>query len=113
MTELGIQIEPRDAAVVVTLEGEASLANVDTLEREFMKVHAMHPQKVVLDLSNQAFIASLGMGTLVSLEKNVKERHCGVMSAAGLNEKVLKAFTRARLDQIIDLYDSVEEALAA
>ncbi len=113
MAELGIQIEQRDDAVVVKLTGEASLGNVDVMEREFMKVNALQPQKVVLDLSGLAFIASLGMGTLVSLEKNVKARRGGKVCAAGLNAEVHKAFTRARLDQIIDLYDSVGDALAA
>lgn len=43
----------------------------------------------------------------------IDSRDGAVMSAAGLNAEVRQAFTRARLDRIIDLYGSVDGALAA
>ncbi len=112
MSTLEVHIRQQDDAVIMKLTGNASLGNIDDLMGEFLKLKAAQPQKVVLDLAELEFIASLGMGALVAMQQDLK-RQGGKLSAAALTDEVKNAFTRARLDQVFDLHDSVESALSS
>jgi anti-sigma B factor antagonist len=97
--------------LLVKLQGEAGLAQIDTLSNHFMKIMARHPAKVVLDISQLGFIASAGMGALVSLERGLRRRGGKVYLAAPQPE-VREAFYRARLQDIFTIVATVEAALS-
>jgi anti-anti-sigma factor len=63
----------------------------------------------IVDLSEVTFISSWGLGmimsALTSAQNNGKEFVC-----AGVSEKVRNSFSNTKLDSVIKLYDSIEEA---
>lgn len=111
MAGLEIQIEEQGEFHIARLVGEASLATNDAMERGLMGLHALQPKYVVLDLSGLTFIASLAMGNLVSLQQRVVGRNDGWVKAAGLNAEVRRAFEHARLDQLFEITETVDEAM--
>lgn len=110
MSEFMVDLQQRDEAVVVKMAGDASVASIDELERQFMKLHALRPKTVVLDMSDLNFIASIGMGTIVSLQRAVT-RNGGTVKLAGVNENILGALQRAGLDKVFEIHDSADAAL--
>jgi len=92
------------------MAGDASVGSIDELERQFMKIHAMKPKVVVMDMSDLNFIASIGMGTIVSLQRSVT-RTGGVVKLAGVNDDILGAFQRSGLDKVFEIHADANTAL--
>ena len=70
-----------------------------------------HNAKVVLDLSDSPRINSMGIGRLVGLVNEAKESNSRVVVAAP-TEFVAGALRVARIDKVMDIADTVEEAVA-
>jgi anti-anti-sigma factor len=110
METLEIDVTNHGGAVVVCLRGEMAL-KVEPTEIAFNRVAAQKPPLVVVDLSGLSFISSLGMGLLVALRGGM--RHHSVVRLACAKGIVLDALRRAKLTDLFEIYDTVEEALAA
>lgn len=111
MSELALEMQQQNDAVIVKMAGDAAVGSVAEIERLFLRIQAMHPRLVVLDLTALDFIASIGMGTLVSLKRAV-ERSGGSVRLAGVNDNVMAALQRSRLDQAFEIHDTPDAALA-
>ena len=68
--------------------------------------------RVVLDLSRVDFVDSVGLGIIVSALKRVRARG-GELVVAGAVPRVRALFELTRLDEIIELHDRVDDAVAA
>lgn len=68
---------------------------------------------IVLDFSICEFIDSAGLGVLVSSYKKVMQLKGDIKLACLNNQKVFKVFQLTRLDQVFDIYDSLEAALGS
>jgi anti-sigma B factor antagonist len=68
--------------------------------------------KFLLNLSSVEFIDSTGLGTLVRLSKRVREAQ-GKLSLAEPQAKILEMFELTRLNKILPIYKTHEEALEA
>lgn len=104
--------EPRINGLVAALVGDASLAQMSALERASMKIAAQRPHHLIFDLAGLTFLASLAMGEFVRINHAVKEFGGRVVIAAPRPE-VKDALLRARLHQIMPIYDTVDDAIAA
>jgi anti-sigma B factor antagonist len=109
---LEINIERTAGAIIVRLKGEASVQNVDELERQLRPVAASAVELVVIDLSGLSFISSLGLGTMVQFDRGIA-RKGGTVRFAGAQPLVRGVITKSKLDAVLHLCDSVEQALAA
>jgi len=94
---------------LITLRGDANLAEVDRLQLELRKVVSSHPRRVIIDLSAVTFMASLALGTLVEFTSGVKTR-AGRVSIAGASGMLLDAIMRARLNALFVMCDTVQDA---
>ena len=65
--------------------------------------------KVILDLSGVPFIDSTGLGTLLSLLRQLAE-HKGSLKLSGLTDQVMNMFLLVRMNKVFDIFSSVEEA---
>lgn len=112
MPRLNIDIEhPAEDVTLVRLAGDAGVGELDKLEMQFNRVRAAKPNKVIIDLAGLAFIASIGMGSMVSLNSSIAKAGAKVI-LTNVNEQVMTALQRARLDNIFGMADSVDAALA-
>ena len=67
---------------------------------------------VVVDLTGVDFLASLGVGTLVSVARSVQNRK-GRLALCGANRQVMSTLERTQIPSVIPTFREVAEARAA
>ena len=109
-----IQVNVRwdDDVVHIALVGEAGLQNADRVERAFLPVVASKPRLVIVNLEELDFIGSLGLGMLVELQRSLKLSG-GTLRLACAQDVIIDVIKRCRLERVLTVHDTVEEALAA
>jgi anti-sigma B factor antagonist len=108
----GLQVESKKKgkAAVVAIRGDAGMAFVGQLQQELSRVLEGKPELVVLDLTDLAFISSMGMGTLVNFRNGVGKAG-GTVKLAALKPLLTESFRRARLTEMFEIHDSVDAAI--
>lgn len=78
--------------------------------KEAMREHILNgPPRIVLDLSDVAFIDSSGLGAVVAVRKMVgPDRE---LELAALSPAVQKVFRLTRMDSVFTIHDAVPAAL--
>ncbi len=71
-----------------------------------------HAWKIALDLSEVTLLASVGLGSLVTLNKNCKA-HSGKMVVFGLAGELFEVLKITRLDRVITIAKDREAAIKA
>ena len=74
-------------------------------------VFSDQPRRALIDLSQVTFVDSTGLGVLVSLMKLMPGD--GALAIVGAQQAVRRLFQITRLDSVLPLYASREEAMAA
>ena len=98
--------------IVVSLLTEVlDAGNADEFKTGFASI-AEESKKIVLELSRVNFIDSSGCGSLLSCHRQIKSLG-GDLKICGMQETVRMVFELVRMDRIIDLFDSKEEAVKA
>jgi anti-sigma B factor antagonist len=96
---------------VVAVTGELELGTAPRLRQQVVSLVGEGRQRIVIDLSGVEFVDSLGLGVLVSALKRVRA-HGGELRVAGPVPRVRALFSLTRLEEIIEVYESVDEAVA-
>jgi anti-anti-sigma factor len=109
MLQIAIATLPHSTDPLITLTGDANLAEVDRLQLDLRRIGSAHPRRVVIDLSACTFMASLALGTLVEFTSGVKPRD-GRVAVAGAAGMLLDAIKRSRLDTLFVMAESVADA---
>lgn len=110
MLTITTERDPQIDGTIVGLVGEASLAEMPQLERATLSLGASRPKVLIYDLSGLTFLASLAMGEMIRLTHAVRE-FGGRVAIAAPNEHVRGALVRARLERVIPIFDTVEQAV--
>ena len=97
---------------VLPLEGEIDLHVSPRIAASLTQMIASTPKQLVVDLSQVSYIDSSGLAVLIEGMQNVAA-YGGKFSLAGLQESVRPIFEIARLDQVFQIYPTVDDALAA
>src|SRR5262249_51849577 len=111
-TGLSVTTSRAGRATIVHLRGDAGVGSVDTLSRQLLPITAQRPPLVVFELSGVTFIASLGLGEMMQFQRGLK-RHGGEVRLVGLQPVVRDMITKCRLDSVLIMADSLDDALAA
>jgi anti-anti-sigma factor len=109
--DIGIETTQRDRATVVSVTGEVDLQTAPRLGETLEEVRAGTPALIVVDLSKVDFLDSSGLGVLATAHRDAK--------AAGADLRIVrprpaidKVLTLTRLSEVIDTFDSVDDALS-
>lgn len=97
-------------ALIVTLCGEAGMAELDVMDSGFKKLMATRPPLVIVDLSGLKFASSTALGKLIDVQRTMT-RHGGRMMLSGAGLTVSNVIRSARLDQYFEVYANLNEAL--
>lgn len=97
---------------VLTLEGEIDLHYAPVLRSLLQgKLHVRCPA-LLLDLGRVSFIDSAGLAAIIEYFRDSAE-YDGVVCLTGLNENLRAVFEIVRLDQVIPIFPSIADAVAA
>jgi|GEM_PF-419225 anti-sigma B factor antagonist len=98
--------------VVITTDRRFDATSAPKLKELVMETNSPEGMKLVIDVSNTYFIDSSASGALVASWRFVK-RNNGEMKIAGPSQHLKSLFRLVRLSQVVDMYESVEAAVAA
>lgn len=99
------------AATIVDLVGEVTLFNAPDLRKVLMDLlKSDKAPRVIVNMSNAAYIDSAGVACLVEALKVAREAKLG-LALFGLNRVAKEVFELTRLINVFEVYGTEEEAL--
>ncbi len=110
MTELIKDIRRVNGATVVVAVGEIDMRQSPEFHRALVELVAERPGRLVIDLSQVAYIDSSGVGTLVEIFRRVKS-YQGKLALVAPVPRVMSMLEITRLNQFFQIVPSEREAL--
>jgi anti-sigma B factor antagonist len=112
VADLIVQTSHRNEALVISLIGAGDLPGSQTLDKNMLALLAQRPTRVIFDLSELTFISSIFMGSLIRFRQTIGHVK-GKVVICSATESVLDALRRARLDQVFEIYPTIDDAMQA
>lgn len=111
---MGVACTKQNGIGVITLSGPLTAATVETFREQLTAWQADEAdvRNFVFDLAEVDFMDSAGLGALIAVLKRITE-HGGDMKLANLQKKPRMVFEITRAYKVFEIYDTVDEALAA
>jgi stage II sporulation protein AA (anti-sigma F factor antagonist) len=98
-------------ASVIRATGRLDSSNCAALERDLLQRLEQGDTLLVLDLSKLIFIGSAGLRTILLVAKQLKAAG-GRLALCSLQKPVKEVFELTRVDTLIDVFHSYEDAVA-
>ena len=111
MSDFQINTESRDQAVIAHLRGDAGNQHADDIRDAFTPILKQRVLRVVLDLSELAFIASMALGELITFRRDL-QTYGGQLRLAGANPAIADVFRKTRLVELFPMFPDPDHALA-
>ena len=96
--------------VVLAVDGEINFNSSPDFRKAFLKVLDSKAKKVVINLSNVAYVDSSGLATLVEALQKIKGAG-GRLRLTNLSTKVKSLFEITKLEKLFEIFSTEEEAL--
>jgi anti-sigma B factor antagonist len=98
--------------VVVHVAGEVDLVTAPQLDDELtdVEVRPVPPARLVLDLTEVTFLASVGLAALIDHDERCREAGIELRVVAG-NRTVSRSISSIGLAATLDVYDSLDDAV--
>lgn len=104
--------EINERTVVVSLQGAIDISNTPEIYKELKSLISQGKVNIVIDLSKVNYIASSGLGVIISSYKAAKENK-GALKLAEIPDVIIDVFNLTGLNQIFEIYPSVNDALTS
>jgi anti-sigma B factor antagonist len=95
-----VNVEQIDDVLVIKLPTRLDAAGLSVIERDFSETVAAHKGKVLADMSDVNFVASLALRMLL-------------MSLKAIQPQIAEIFRKSRFDTLFKIYADRDAALAA
>ena len=95
---------------ILALSGRLDLASGTTLKQQVKGLFEQEKRSIHMNLADVEFINSSGLGTLVSIMKEVRLRKCR-LTLSNLASYVQEIFDITQLSHIFEIFGTEEEAL--
>lgn len=96
--------------VVLSVDGEINFNSSPDFRKAFLKVLDSKAQKVVINLSNVAYVDSSGLATLVEALQKIKGVG-GRLKLTNLSAKVKSLFEITKLEKLFEIFSTEDEAV--
>lgn len=103
--------QQRDGWTLLILHGSLDASTAGMLKTEVVTIAETRQLQVVVELADLHLIDSTGVGVLISLFKRVRAQE-GHVHFAGISGQPKEIFRLLRLDRSLDLFPTVNEAIA-
>ena len=109
-----IERDDRDGCLVLVVHGEVDLSTGGRLmEAGSAALHESAHQPVILDLTGVEFLSSSGLGLLVALHDDGRELGAPLRVVVDPTRPVIRPIRTMGLDEVLSLFRTVDEAVAA
>jgi anti-anti-sigma factor len=108
-----LDLEERDRALIVRIEGEIDLSNADAIRDDVSQAVPRDAAGVALDLTNTTYIDSSGIRLLFDLAERLHARRQQLMLVVTDQALVRRVILLTKLDDAVPLHTRLEDALAA
>lgn len=102
----------KDDVIIITTDERFDAESAPKFKELVTDMNPCQGMKLVIDVSKTYFIDSSASGALVAAWRFVK-RHDGEMKIAGPSQHLKSLFRLVRISQVVDMYETVEQAVAA
>ena len=111
MTEARRMSEPSDRSgvQVLTLSGELDMVGITDVRAELTRVLAAAPPVLVVDLTGVSFLGSAALSALVDAHRAATRTSLRIVAG---DRRTLRPIQLTALDQVLEVYPTVAEALA-
>ena len=96
---------------VIQFQARVDASYVGSIREALKELTRSNHDKFVVDLTDTSFIDSQGLGILVSLLRAARGFGGSVHLVTPSDEGVQRLFSVTKLDQVFEMFDTVEEAL--
>jgi anti-sigma B factor antagonist len=107
-----VKAEKIDDVLVIELPARLDAVGVAAIEGQLAEVATAHKGKVLADLGQVTFVASLALRMLLTTLKAVQPLG-GDLRLAGLQPQIAEIFRKSRFDTLFKIYNDRESALAS
>ena len=73
----------------------------------------LNPPKLLINMQNVKFVGSAFLGRMVFVHKTLTARESGRVAMFGMNSFCRAALSVSKLDSVLEVYPTLDEALAA
>jgi len=101
-----------DGVGLVELSGEVDLYTAPRFKEDLVGLIETGAEAIVIDLSRVTFIDSTALGVIIGGVKRLRERDGRLIIVAG-SRPVVRILGITGLDQVLTVFDTRDEALAA
>lgn len=110
--DLTTTVTSRGSATVLAVHGDIDIATAPVLSEALAGIPAEASTHLIVDLDGVSFLDSSALAALVGANQALRSAG-GTLSVACPKAHLLKIFTMTKLDRVIPLFSSLDEALAS
>lgn len=88
----------------ISISGRLDILGNDAIAQKFTTLAATASRRVVVDLSNVSYLASIGIRALITNAKALKQRGGKMVLFVGNNAVVTKVLETTRIDVLIPMF---------
>ena len=100
----------QDQVWIIRVDGEVDLYSSPAMRQELKKAIKAKVKAVLIDLSAVDYMDSSGVATLIEALQALKKSK-NRLALVGAAQPVMQVLKFAKLDQVFDLFDTIEEAI--
>ena len=105
-----VRIRVQDEVVIISFLEDLVSESIDEFSTLLNSIIRQGKYKIILDFSQIVYMCSFALGIMIHTLKKVRERG-GDLKISGLSEWLRSLIKVARIDEIVKIYNSAEEAL--
>lgn len=109
--DLTTTVTSRDSATVLAVQGDIDISTAPLLSEALSAIVVDSCTRLVVDLDGVGFLDSSALAALVGANRAVLDAG-GTLAIACPKTQLLKIFTITKLDEVIPVFASLDEALA-
>jgi len=110
--EFDVEVEDKDSATILHISGHITEIEADELGSQFDELFENGKYDLVLDLGDVDFMSSSGLGQIMRAYR-AAQKNSGSVALARVQPLVADVFRVTKLDQLLEMHDTVEDAVQA
>lgn len=103
-------VDINDSARRIILKGRLDLEGTEAISPSFKELTAESRKKIIVDLSEVSFLASMGIRELITNAKSLQKSGGHMVLLVGQNLLITKVLETTNIDKLLPMYKDVVEA---